>query len=146
MPALLLRIAVVALLVVGVALVGAWLRRRDGRVREASGDLDLADRQRLGLGEVARHETAAVLLGSPTCAPCVSVKRLLAEVAAERDDFHWAYADAADHLALTERLRILRVPTLLVLDADGRILTRTSGVPAKHDLVRALDRDGDLVA
>jgi hypothetical protein len=38
----------------------------------------------------------------------------------------------------------MRVPTLFVLDPAGRILARTSGVPAKRDVERVLDREGEL--
>jgi hypothetical protein len=52
--------------------------------------------------------------------------------------------DAADHLDLARTHHVLRVPTLFVLDRRGRILARTSGVPAERDLLRVLDREGDL--
>lgn len=131
----------IVLLVLGlVAAVGAWWRARDGRVR-AGGDGRFSSDQlvSVGLDRISRTG-AALLLGSPTCAPCTTVKGILDDVAAERDDFRWAYVDAAEHMALVDAHHVMRVPTLFVVDRQGRILARTSGVPAKHDLLRVLDR------
>ena len=143
------------LVLVGLAVVvtaGTWWQRRDGRIvvtdEDAVDDEDAArlsgDQLRavgLDLDDVA---AGAVLLGSPTCAPCTTVKRILGEVADRRDDFRWVYADAADHLDLTREHRVLRVPTLFVVDADGRILARTSGIPAQDELTDVLDRGTGL--
>jgi hypothetical protein len=54
------------------------------------------------------------------------------------------YADAADHLALADEHRVMRVPTLFMVAADGRIMARSSGVPRHDDLRRVLDAGGDL--
>ncbi len=155
MPSVLLRLVLVGGVMGLAVLAGRWFTRRDGRLTtrdttteatEAAGDVRGDELDALGVGAVASGETVGLLLGSPTCAPCVTVKGILAAVASERTDFRWHYVDAGDHLGLTSRLRVLRVPTLFLLDERGRIVARTSGVPAKHDLLRALDRDGDLVA
>lgn len=140
------RILVVVGLLVVVTLAGRWWQSRDGRVRDVRDDDGRFDPDQLAaVGLVgSAHDTVALLLGSPTCAPCRTVKRVLGEVAEDRPDFHWVYADAADHLDIADDHHVLRVPTLFVLDRDGRILARTSGVPARRDLERVLDRDGDL--
>lgn len=152
-PVLLRLLLVLAGLAVVVA-AGAWWQRRDGRVQvTAPGTDEDADdtAHRLSpaqLGDVGLDlrgaEAGAVLLGSPTCAPCTSVKRILGEVADQRDGFRWVYADAAEHLDLAREHRVLRVPTLFVVDPQGRILARTSGVPAQDDLTAVLDRGADL--
>jgi thiol-disulfide isomerase/thioredoxin len=141
--------AVVVLVGLGVlVLAGRWWQRRDGRVTApATGD----DRARLraeqlddvGL-DLDGASAGALLLGSPTCAPCTTVKRILTEVASQREGFRWTYADAADHLDIAAEHRVLRVPTLFLVDGDGRILARTSGVPAQQELSDVLDRGGDL--
>lgn len=139
MDPLLMRILLVVGLLGLTVLVGRWLRRRDGVVRSrGSVRLDAADLEAVGL-DLADTRVGALLLGSATCAPCQSVKRVLGEVEVERDDFRWVYADAGQHLQLTEQHRIMRVPTLLVLAQDGRILARSSGVPRHEDLRRVLD-------
>lgn len=145
---LLLRLLAVAVVVAAVAVTGWWWQRRSGRFRTADVDeptLDAGQLVAVGLAATGA-DTLALLLGSPTCAPCVTVKRLLDEVAGERSGFRWAYADAADHLGLVAAHHVRRVPTLFVLAPDGRILARTSGVPARQDLLAVLDRDGDLAS
>lgn len=140
-PTLLRALGVVALLAV-VALVGAWWRRRDGRVtatRDDAARLTPAQLTAVGL-DLDGALAGAVLLGSPTCSPCVTVRRILAEVATARDGFRWVSVDAADHLDLAREHRVLRVPTLFVVDGEGRILARTSGVPGERDLLAVLDR------
>ncbi len=138
---MLLRLLIVLVVIGLAALVGAWWRARDGRVREGGdgrftpeqlADVGLADMPRTG---------GALLLGSPTCAPCTTVRTILGEVAEERRAFRWTYVDAADHLDIADAHHVMRVPTLFVLDGRGRILARTSGVPAKRDLLAVLDRE-----
>jgi hypothetical protein len=46
--------------------------------------------------------------------------------------------DAEAHLDLVRRLNIVRTPTVLVLDGDGRIVRRASGAPRKVDVIAAL--------
>lgn len=145
MDPVLLRLLGVLGLVVVVAAAGAWWKRRDGRVRAGDGAVSLADAHLDAVGLDLRDRAAgAVLLGSPTCAPCTAVKQVLTDLAAERDDFTWVYADAADHLDLAEAHKVMRVPTLFVVDRDGRVLARSSGVPAAADLRRVLDEGEPL--
>jgi len=46
--------------------------------------------------------------------------------------------DAEAHLDLVRELDILKTPTVLVLDADGRIVRRATGQPRKADVIAAL--------
>lgn len=150
-PVLMRLLAVLAGLAV-VAAAGWWWQRRDGRLRETGPTVD-DDAARLSREQLAAvgldldgAEAGAVLLGSPTCAPCTTVKRILGEVADDRAGFRWVYADASEHLELTRDHKVLRVPTLFVVDVQGRILARTSGVPGQDELTAVLDRDTDLAA
>lgn len=140
------RLVITLVIVAGAALFALWWQRRDGRVRtDKAGRFSSEQLRALGL-ELGSADAVAVLLGSPTCSPCVTVKQILGELAAERTDFRWSYADAADHLDIADAHHVMRVPTLFVLDREGRILARTSGVPAKVELRRVLDREGSLEA
>lgn len=146
MSPVVLRLLLVLLLLVVVTLVGLWWNRRDGRVRRTDDDAPRVAAHHLdavGL-DLADAEAGAVLLGSPTCTPCVAVERILGELSATRPDFRWVKVDAADHLELTEAHNVMRVPTLLVVDGERRLLARTSGVPDAADLAAVLDGDGDL--
>lgn len=145
MSPIVLRLLLVVGLVALVALAGWWWNRRDGRVREVAEDAPRVDAGHLdavGL-DLDGAAAGAVLLGSPTCTPCVAVERILGELAADRPGFRWVKVDAADHLELTEAHKVLRVPTLLVVDGDRRLLARTSGVPARDDLAAVLDAGTD---
>ena len=50
--------------------------------------------------------------------------------------------DVADHLALGERLAIESTPTVLVLDATGRVRRRAAGVPTLAQVRAALAEAG----
>ena len=46
--------------------------------------------------------------------------------------------DAEAHLDLVRRMKVLRTPTVLVLDPHGRVVRRATGAPRKADVVAAL--------
>jgi thiol-disulfide isomerase/thioredoxin len=138
-PILVRLLAVLAVLAVA-GLVGRLWQRRDGLVRGASEDAAVRATHLDAVGlDLVGADAGAILLGSPTCTPCESVRQVLGELESERPGFRWAYADAADHLDLAAEQRVMRVPTLLVVEPSGRILARTSGVPLAEDLRRVLD-------
>lgn len=134
------RLAIVLVVVGLTASLGLWWRRRDGRVDGSDGCFDRDQLAQVGLD---RHgaEALAVLLSSPACAPCRTVQRILDEVSQGRAGLRWVTVDAADHLDIARAHHVMRVPTLFLLAPDGRILARTSGVPARRDLEQVLDRE-----
>lgn len=137
MDPLLLRVALVAVVILLATLAGRLWQRRDGRVAVTSSPTGRD--HRTGLGLTTDHDgPQAVLFGSPTCAPCDTVKGLLREVEANHDGFRWQYVDAADRLDLADAHAVRRVPTLLVLDERGEIIARSSGVPHREDLAAAV--------
>lgn len=140
------RLLIVVALIGAVILAGRWWQSRDGEVKDVRDDDGRFDPDQLAAVGIAAERTGpvALLMGSPSCAPCKTVKRVLGEVAADRPDFSWVDVDAGDHLGIAEDHHVLRVPTLFVVDPDGRILARTSGVPARRDLERVLDERDDL--
>lgn len=131
------RLLLVALVVGLTVLTGRWWNARSGRLREASAELRADELAAVGL-DPDGASTLALLLGSPTCAPCATVIRILRDLERQHAGFRWAYVDAADHLALVERHGIRRVPTLFVLTPEGRTLVRTSGVPDANALAEVL--------
>jgi thiol-disulfide isomerase/thioredoxin len=104
------------------------VRGRDGDKRV--GAAELGD----GLGERA----TLVQFSSAFCAPCRATRRVLAEVAEMVPGVAHVEIDAEKHLDLVRRLDILKTPTVLVLDADGRIVRRATGQPRKADVIAAL--------
>jgi thiol-disulfide isomerase/thioredoxin len=133
-------IALAAALLVATVL-GAALRRRAGQFRPASpgtpakqaGGLTEAD---LGAG-LGRRATL-VQFSTAFCAPCRPTRQILAQVADMVDGVTHVEIDAAARMDLVQRLRINSTPTVLVLDPDGAIVKRASGLPRKADVIAAL--------
>ena len=46
--------------------------------------------------------------------------------------------DAEAHLELVRRLDIRRTPTVLILDREGNVRKRASGLPRKADVIAAV--------
>ncbi|MFF5958114.1 thioredoxin family protein [Streptomyces luteogriseus] len=116
---------------------GVLQRRRSGRVRVRGRDdgkrLDAAD-----LGAELGERATLVQFSSAFCAPCRATRRVLGEVAAVVPGVIHVEIDAEAHLDLVRRLDILKTPTVLVLDADGRVVRRAAGQPRKADVIAAL--------
>ncbi|MCO8276067.1 thioredoxin family protein [Actinoplanes sp. TRM 88003] len=113
---------------------------------EAAGDPSAAG-ERLDAGlmrELGVGEAKATLLqfSSAFCAPCRAVRRVSSEVAAMVPGVQHVEVDAESHLEAVRALGIWRTPTLLVLDGDGRVVKRATGVPGKPQLIAAL---GDVL-
>ncbi|MFF5967859.1 thioredoxin family protein [Streptomyces collinus] len=126
----------VAVLAVASA-YGVLQRRRSGRVRVRGRDdgkrLDAAE-----LGAELGERATLVQFSSAFCAPCRATRRVLGEVAGLVPGVAHVEIDAEAHLDLVRRLDILKTPTVLVLDADGRVVRRATGQPRKADVIAAL--------
>jgi thiol-disulfide isomerase/thioredoxin len=99
--------------------------------------------RRLGAPELGRppgERATLVQFSTAFCQPCRATRRILADIAAMVDGVVHIEIDAEDHLALVRELGIKSTPTVLVLDAAGRIVTRASGTPRKADVIAALGR------
>jgi len=97
--------------------------------------------KRLGvaeLGEGLGERATLVQFSSAFCAPCRATRRVLGEVAGLVPGVAHVEIDAEDHLDLVRELEILKTPTVLVLDADGRIVRRATGQPRRADVIAAL--------
>ena len=92
------------------------------------------------LGTALGERATLVQFSTAFCQPCRATRRTLAEVAAMVDGVVHVEVDAEERLALVRRLGIVRTPTVLVLDAGGRIVTRAAGAPRKADVIAALGR------
>ncbi|MFI6514833.1 TlpA family protein disulfide reductase [Spirillospora sp. NPDC050679] len=128
--------AIVAAAVLAAATVfGLVRRRRDGVLRERRGDG--VDEGLLAAVELGERATL-VQFSSAFCAPCRATRRVLGEVAGLVEGVSHVELDAESHLELVRRLNVLRTPTTLVLDADGREVRRAAGLPRKADVIAAL--------
>ncbi|MFD7130718.1 TlpA family protein disulfide reductase [Streptomyces sp. NPDC059894] len=116
---------------------GVLHRRRSGRVRVRGRDEgQRLDADRLG-GELGERATL-VQFSSAFCAPCRATRRILGEVSGMVPGVRHVEIDAEARLDLVRELGILKTPTVLVLDAGGRVVRRAAGQPRKADVIAAL--------
>ncbi|WP_327312868.1 thioredoxin family protein [Streptomyces sp. NBC_01235] len=130
-------LVVCAAVLAAASAFGVLLRRRSGRVRVRGRD----DGKRIGadrLGGELGERATLVQFSSAFCAPCRATRRVLGEVAGVVPGVTHIEIDAEAHLDLVRELDILKTPTVLVLDADGRVVRRATGQPRKADVIAAL--------
>ncbi|MEU1852153.1 thioredoxin family protein [Streptomyces sp. NPDC019990] len=129
---------VVCVVVLATASAYGVLRRwRSGRVRVRGRDdgktLDASE-----LGAELGERATLVQFSSAFCAPCRATRRVLGEVAGMVPGVAHVEIDAEAHLDLVRRLDVVKTPTVLVLDAGGRVVRRATGQPRKADVIAAL--------
>ncbi|MEU8956452.1 thioredoxin family protein [Streptomyces sp. NPDC048518] len=97
--------------------------------------------RRLGasdIGERLGERATLVQFSSAFCQPCRATRRVLADVAALVPGVAHVEIDAEARLDLVRELRVVKTPTVLVLDAAGREVRRAAGQPRKADVIAAL--------
>lgn len=130
-----------AWILIGLVVVttGAGLvwRARNGAVRDVkTGSDDVLTS--FDIGSELGPRATLVQFSSAFCAPCRAARVILSDVAGTVDGVAHVEIDAESHLDLVRRLDVMRTPTILVLDADGRVVKRASGAPRKADVLAAL--------
>ncbi len=108
------------------------MRGHEGEVSPAAGGA-WAD-----LGVPLGERATLVQFSTAFCAPCRATRRVLGEVAALVPGVAHVEIDAEARLDLVRRLDVVKTPTVLVLDAAGRIVRRATGQPRKADVIAAL--------
>ncbi|GLW75421.1 thiol reductase thioredoxin [Kitasatospora phosalacinea] len=115
---------------------GVVRKARDGRLRvRADGAVRLTAAE---LGAPLGERATLVQFSTSFCQPCRATRRTLAEVAGMVEGVAHVEVDAESQLELVRRLEVLRTPTVLVLDASGRVVRRAAGQPRKADVIAAL--------
>ena len=120
---------------------GGYRMLRDGHFRAArAGERAAAPGPSVLAGTDHPLGERATLLqfSSAFCAPCRTTRVVLADVASLVPGVAHVEVDAEQHLDLVRRLHIQRTPTTLILDPQGRELSRASGAPRKQDVLAAL--------
>jgi hypothetical protein len=127
-------LTVVAVLA-AATVAGLWWRRRAGRPRPVGGDImiDLDE-----FGPPAGVPVTLLQFSSAFCAPCRATGIVCADVAARIPGVRHLEVDAADRLDAVRRLGVWRTPTVLVVDAAGRVVSRASGVPTRAQVIAAV--------
>lgn len=146
-------IVVVVIVVALSAAFGIWRKATDGKLKpvplpddtpevdvhaatteEHGGERLTAEQLGWELGEKA----TLVQFSTAFCQPCRATKRILTEVTEMVPGVAHLELDAEAHLDLVRQLDIRRTPTVFVLDANGVITQRASGLPRKADVIAAL--------
>ncbi|EMF02220.1 putative thioredoxin [Streptomyces mobaraensis NBRC 13819 = DSM 40847] len=120
----------------------------DARRPDADGPRPGADAPRLdtgaprldaaALGAELGERATLVQFSSAFCQPCRATRRVLADVAGMVDGVAHVEIDAEARLGLVRSLDITATPTVLVLDAAGRVVRRAEGEPRKAHVIAAL--------
>jgi thiol-disulfide isomerase/thioredoxin len=90
------------------------------------------------LGTPLGARATLVQFSSAFCQPCRATRVVLGDVAGMVAGVTHVEVDAESHLELVRRLDITRTPTVLVLDAAGRIRRRATGAPRRADVIAAI--------
>ncbi|MDT9591494.1 thioredoxin family protein [Nocardioides zeae] len=93
-----------------------------------------------GVAEAPGERATLLQFSSAFCAPCRATRRVLGEVAEVVPGVAHVEVDAEHHLDLVRRLKVVRTPTTLVLDAAGREVARAAGAPTKQQVLAGLER------
>lgn len=132
-------LVVVLVVLVAATLFGVWRTRRDGAVRpvpEAAGEPPVLNLEELD-GRLGARATL-VQFSSAFCQPCRAVRGTLAHVAASVEGVEHVEIDAESRLDLVRRLKVSRTPTTFILDGDGRVISRATGVLRLNEVRDAL--------
>lgn len=90
----------------------------------------------LGIDNAA--DVTLLQFSSSFCQPCRATRVLLADVATTVPGVSHLEVDVEGHMDLVRQLDIRRTPTVLVLDRDGQVRKRASGVPRRSDVLAAV--------
>jgi thiol-disulfide isomerase/thioredoxin len=132
------KVALLICVLAAATALGLVRRRRSGRGRAQPVDRPpLAAGLLAGLG-VPTGGVTLLQFSSAFCAPCRATRRILGQVADTVPGVHHLDVDAESHLSEVRALGIVRTPTTLVLDADGRVRNRVVGQPRTADVLSAL--------
>ncbi|MCZ7437385.1 thioredoxin family protein [Micromonospora sp. WMMC241] len=156
-------LAVLVAVLAAATAFGWWRRRHDGRLRAvrdrrpagpdgstgADGSVAAGTGRSVAAGDVRLAATLAALgvrpgavtvvqFSAPVCAPCRATRRILDDVTGRLDGVTLLEVGVDEHLDAARALDVWRTPTLLVVDAGGRIVRRATGVPDRDELRTAL--------
>ncbi len=119
-----------------VTVLAAWaMSKKNGSFSQRH------DAERLSaddIGGALGSRATLVQFSSSFCAPCRATRVLLNDVAGKVEGVTTVDIDAELHLELVRRFNIMRTPTVLILDKEGIVVQRGSGLPRKEKVYAAL--------
>ncbi|MBB2975180.1 thioredoxin-like negative regulator of GroEL [Microbacterium endophyticum] len=134
---------IVVLVLVAIA-VGIVTKRRSSRKRRVTvAEVTPADIDLETLGDVA----TVVQLSTEFCARCPGVHRALVSNLSGVEDVVYTDVDLTHRPQLASQLRVLQTPTVLVVDAQGRVAARYAGAVSPmliNQEIDALRRGADV--
>jgi thiol-disulfide isomerase/thioredoxin len=83
-------------------------------------------------------EVTLLQFSSAFCAPCRATRVVCAEVARATPGVAHVEVDAESRLDAVRALDIWKTPTVLIVDADGRIAGRAQGTPTRAQVLAAV--------
>ncbi len=90
------------------------------------------------LGSALGARATFVQFSAQTCASCPQVRRILTSLTQTEPGVVHVDLPSEDHMDLVRRFSIFRTPTVLLLDADGKVHSRTSGALTPERALAAL--------
>ena len=130
-------VALLAAIALTVAVAWAF-KIRNGRFVDRPADETAQVLTPADLGTELGERATLVQFSSAFCSPCRATRVLLTDIATKVDGVVAVDIDAEKHLDMVRRFGIMRTPTVLVLDADGVVSTRASGLPRREQVLVAL--------
>jgi thiol-disulfide isomerase/thioredoxin len=130
-------VALLAAVVLTVAVAWAF-KARNGRFSDQPPRLDAEMVSAGDIGIDLGERATLVQFSSAFCSPCRATRVLLNDIATQVEGVVTVDIDAEENLDLVRRFGIMRTPTVLVLDADGTVSTRASGLPRREQVLAAL--------
>lgn len=107
--------------------IGLTLRYRNGRFRTLRTRADAPSPRPEPVLPITGAQATFVQISAEHCAVCPSVARVLGELAAATPGVAHVELRAEENLDLVRHHDVRRSPTVLLVDADGRLVARTSG-------------------
>ncbi|MDX6233893.1 MAG: hypothetical protein QOH68_2970 [Nocardioidaceae bacterium] len=130
-------VALLAAIALTVAVAWAF-KIRNGRFADRPANETAQVLTPADLGTELGERATLVQFSSAFCSPCRATRVLLTDIATKVDGVVTVDIDAEEHLEMVRRFGIMRTPTVLVLDADGVVSTRASGLPRREQVLAAL--------
>lgn len=83
-----------------------------------------------------------VQFSTEVCSTCHRAAAILEPLAADLPGVHYVHLDSAEYLDLVQEFKVMRAPTIILLDSRGHEVGRTSGVPDPEKILEQIDKLG----
>ena len=128
---------VVVIVLAAAAAFGIYRQRTEGKVKAIEPSV-LPKPVDHGIGELGERGTI-LQFSSAFCQPCKAAKIISKDIANIVPGVKHIDVDAESNLDLVRKFNVMRTPTIFVLNKDGQVSAKISGVPRKEELLVALD-------